>query len=82
MGLVSDYVVSRGIPVRCRPLWIARDLEDEYGKEHLEQFRSTPTIKTSIQLCLGAMGYVNEGVGGSRVWIREDHLIVPEGKVI
>lgn len=74
MQLVADYVIAAGLPVRCRPLWIARDLEDKYGVEPLARLKSTQTLKTSIQLCLGALGYVSEGVGGDRVWIREDRL--------
>lgn len=74
MQLVADYVIARGLPVRCRPLWIARDLEETHGAETLERLRSTQTLKTSVQLCLGALGYVSEGVGGDRVWIREDRL--------
>ena len=75
MQLVADYVVEQGLPVRCRPLWIARDLEDTHGAAALDRLRSTQTLKTSVQLCLGALGYVSEGVGGDRVWIREDHLL-------
>jgi hypothetical protein len=74
MQLVADYVIARGLPVRCRPLWIARDLEETHGAETLERLRSTQTLKTSVQLCLGALGYVSEGVGGDRVWIREDRI--------
>lgn len=74
MELVADYVIARGLPVRCRPLWIARDLEDDHGRETIARLRSTTTLKTSIQLCLQALGYVSEGVGGDRVWIREDRL--------
>jgi hypothetical protein len=74
MQLVADHVITRGLPVRCRPIWIARDLADEHGEEHLNRLRSTQTIKTSIQLCLEALGYVSEGVGGDRVWIREDRI--------
>ncbi len=74
MQLVADYVIARGLPVRCRPLWIARDLEDKYGAAAMDRLRSTQTLKTSVQLCLGALGYVSEGVGGDRVWIREDRL--------
>lgn len=74
MQLVADYVIARGLPVRCRPLWIARDLEETHGAETLARLKSTQTLKTSIQLCLGALGYVSEGVGGDRVWIREDRL--------
>ncbi|HKM25345.1 MAG TPA: hypothetical protein VJY40_06880 [Corynebacterium sp.] len=72
MQLVADYVIARGLPVRCRPLWIARDLEDKYGAAAMDRLQSTQTLKTSVQLCLGALGYVSEGVGGDRVWIRED----------
>jgi len=74
MQLVADYVIAAGLPVRCRPLWIARDLEDTHGAAALDRLRSTQTLKTSVQLCLGALGYVSEGVGGDRVWIREDRL--------
>ena len=74
MQLVADYVIARGLPVRCRPLWIARDLEETHGAATLERLRCTQTIKTSVQLCLGALGYVSEGVGGDRVWIREDRI--------
>mgnify|MGYP000068130108 CR=1 FL=1 len=75
MQLVADYVVEQGLPVRCRPLWIARDLADDHGEDHLDRLRTTQTLKTSVQLCLQALGYVSEGVGGDRVWIREDHLL-------
>ena len=74
MQLVADYVIARGLPVRCRPLWIARDLEDKHGTAALDRLRSTQTLKTSVQLCLKELGYVSEGVGGDRVWIREDRL--------
>lgn len=74
MRLVADYVIAAGLPARCRPLWIARDLEDEYGAAAMDRLRSTQTLKTSVQLCLKALGYVSEGVGGDRVWIREDRL--------
>lgn len=77
MRLVTDYVYSNGIPVRCRPLWIARDLEDAHGKDRVARLRCTQTLKTSVQLCLAALGYVSEGVSGDRVWIREDCLHVP-----
>lgn len=81
MHLVADYVIGQGLPVRCRPIWIARDLADEHGEEHLNRLRSTQTIKTSIQLCLEALGYVSEGVAGDRVWIREDRLQRPAAPV-
>lgn len=74
MRLVADYVIAAGLPARCRPLWIARDLEDEYGAAAMDRLRSTQTLKTSVQLCLKALGYVSEGVAGDRVWIREDRL--------
>ena len=74
MQLVADYVIAAGLPVRCRPLWIARDLEDAHGAAALDRLRSTQTLKTSVQLCLKELGYVSEGVGGDRVWIREDRL--------
>ena len=76
MQLVADYVFANGLPVRCRPLWIARDLEDEHGKDRLSELKSTQTLKTSVQLC-----YVNEGVGGGKVWIREDCLLAPMAAV-
>lgn len=81
MQLVADHVITRGLPVRCRPIWIARDLADEHGEEHLNRLRSTQTIKTSIQLCLEALGYVSEGVAGDRVWIREDCLQRPAAPI-
>ena len=81
MQLVADYVITRGLPVRCRPLWIARDLEDKYGVEPLARLKSTQTLKTSIQLCLEALGYVSEGVAGDRVWIREDCLQRPAAPI-
>lgn len=81
MQLVADHVITRGLPVRCRPIWIARDLADEHGEEHLNRLRSTQTIKTSIQLCLEALGYVSEGVAGDRVWIREDCLKRPAAPI-
>ncbi len=74
MQLVANYVIAAGFPVRCRPLWIARDLEDKHGTAALDRLRSTQTLKTSVQLCLKELGYVSEGVGGDRVWIREDRL--------
>ena len=31
MRLVADYVIAAGFPVRCRPLWIARDPRTNTG---------------------------------------------------
>lgn len=81
MQLVAEYMIAHDLPVRCRPLWIARDLEDEYGKDAVAVLRSTQTLKTSIQLCLAALGYVSEGLPGDRVWIREDRLLRPVAAV-
>lgn len=81
MQLVADYVFANGLPTRCRPLWIAHDLEDEHGKDRLARLKSTQTLKTSVQLCLAALGYVSEGVAGDRVWIREDRLLAPMAAV-
>jgi hypothetical protein len=81
MQLVANYVIAAGLPVRCRPLWIARDLEDKHGTAALDRLRSTQTLKTSVQLCLKELGYVSEGVGGDRVWIREDCLQRPAAPI-
>ncbi|MFA5622220.1 MAG: hypothetical protein WC948_05925 [Thermovirgaceae bacterium] len=75
--LVHAYVQDMGCPLRARPHWIAKDLEDEHGKAYMDTLRTTQTLKSSVELCLKELGYIDEGICGGKVWIQEEQMLRP-----
>lgn len=81
LKLVEEYIREMGRngehPTRVRSHWITMDLVDKYGSQYLDSLRTTPTLKASVELCLRKLGYVDEGICGSKVWIKKTELIHP-----
>lgn len=69
LAIVEDYLKGTPNPARVRSGWIAKDLVDRFGFYQMDVLRTTTTLKSSVEVCLRHLGYVDGGVAGAKLWV-------------